>query len=184
MICSRYQRGCQRESGVVLIVALILLLGVTLIAVSASNIVRTNLKVVQNLESADQVRFAANAALEEAISSDRFTGSPNSIFAESCEEDNHKCYDFNGDDKYDVTVVIEPPSCVIVTPIKNSELSVFDSAADASCFMPPGVYSMCANSVWELYATATDEVTGARITVRQGVSILTTLNNVNSACPV
>lgn len=173
-----------RQRGVALIVSLIMLLAITLVVVSASNLVQSNLKVVQNMESRDMVRFAAYAALEEAISSGRFTASPNSVFDVSCEVANQKCYDFNGDGTNDVTVAIATPSCLIVQPIENAELDVFNSAADASCFLPPAIYSMCANSVWEFEATATDAVTGAEVVVRQGVGVLASLNRIDTACPI
>lgn len=172
-----------RQRGVALVVALIMLLAVTLVAVSASNLVQSNLKIVQNMESRDMVRSAAHSALEEAISSGRFMDSPNAMFSEMCGP-NQRCYDFNGDGTNDVTVAVAAPTCVVVQPIKNSELDVFNSAADASCFLPPAVYSMCANSVWEFQATATDAVTGAEIVVRQGVGVLTTLNQVDTVCPL
>lgn len=172
------------ERGVVLFVSLVLLIALTLIVATSSNIVQANLKVVQNLESREMVRFAAMAAIEEAISSDRFTTNPDGMFLESCEEANRKCYDFNGDGVNDVTVEMAAPSCVIVTPIRNDELDVFNSPEEASCFLPPAVYSMCANSVWELQATARDALTGAEVSIRQGVSIRTTLNAVETACPV
>ena len=92
------------QRGVALIVSLIMLLAITLVVVSASNLVQSNLKVVQNMESRDMVRFAAYAALEEAISSGRFTASPESVFDESCEVANQKCYDFNGDGNPDLAV--------------------------------------------------------------------------------
>jgi len=173
-----------KEQGVAMVVALIMLLAMTLIAVSAANLVQSNLKIVQNMESRDMVRSAAYAALEEAISSGRFTASPDAIFDTSCEVANQKCYDFNGDGTNDITVAVAAPTCVVVQPIKNSDLDVFDSEADASCFLPPAVYSMCANSVWEFQATATDVVTGAEVVARQGVGVLTTLNRVDSACPL
>jgi competence protein ComGC len=173
-----------KQRGVVLVVSLIMLLVLTLIAVSAANIAQTNLKVVQNLESREMALYAAKAALEEAISSNRFTLSPGNIFQTNCSQPNEKCYDINGDGGNDVEVFVEKPACVIVMPIRNAELDVFNSADDAQCFLPPGEFSMCARSVWELRATATDAVTGARVSVRQGVSILTTLNNIASVCPV
>jgi hypothetical protein len=179
----RLETSRSNQRGAVLAVSLILLLAITLIIVTASNIVEGDLKIVKNTESRDMVRFAANAAIEEALSSDRFASSPDSIFLLDC-GDNKKCYDINGDGVDDITVEVSTPSCVIVTPIENKDLDVFGSAADASCFLPPETYSMCANSVWEFEATATDGVTGAQITVKQGVSILTTLNNVDTACPV
>lgn len=179
----------EKQRGVALIVSLIMLLLITLVVVSASNMVQSNLQVVQNMENRDKVRFAAYAALEEAISSGRFTESPDAIFASSCsiEDGNQKCYDFSGDPTNDaanaITVTVSDPTCVIVQPIKNADLDVFNSAADASCYLPPSVYSMCANSVWEFEATATDMLTGAEVVVRQGVGVLTTLNRIDTACP-
>ena len=172
------------QGGFVLVIALIMLLAVTLLVVTGSNLAHSNLKVVQNMESRDMARTAALSAIEEAVSSARFTTSPDAIFSVSCEQPNRKCYDVNGDTIDDIAVVVAPPSCVNVTPIPNSELDVFNSPAQASCFLPPAVYSMCANSVWEFFATATDAATGAEVAVRQGVSILTTLNAVDSACPI
>lgn len=175
----------RREGGIVLVIALVMLLAVTLMVVTASNLVQTNLKVVSNMESRERVRFAAISAIEEAISSDRFVDTPENIFSVSCGEANQLCYDINedGNNSDAITVQVEQPSCVSVTPVPNSDLDVFNSPAEASCFLPPAVYSMCAASVWEFAATARDPLTGAEITVRQGVSVLTTLNNIDTACP-
>lgn len=177
------QMMVNREQGFVMVIALIMLLAVTLMVVSSSNLVHANLKVVQNIESREQARFAALAAIEEAISSDRFTNSPDAMFIEPCEVNNQKCYDVNGDGSVDVRVMVEEPTCAIVTPTRNADLDVFGDRAQATCFQPPGVYSLCANSVWEFRATATDVVTGAEIAVRQGVSILTSINRIDTACP-
>lgn len=185
MMHTMQPRNCRdSQRGVVLFVSLILLIALTLIVTTSANIVQANLKVAQNLESREMVRFAAMAAIEEAISSDRFTSNPDAMFIESCEVANRKCYDFNGDGVNDITVDMATPACVIVTPIRNDDLDVFNSPEEASCFLPPGIYSMCANSVWELQATARDALTGAEVSIRQGVSIQTTLNLIESACPV
>lgn len=172
----------ERQRGAVLLVALIMLLLVTLLAVSGFNITQTNLKVVQNMESRNQAKSAANAAIEEAISSVQFLNTPKSVFQTSCEQANRKCYDVNGDGKSDVAVVMDVPTCVIVLPIKNSELNE-DNAADASCYIQGSQNSMCVNTVWEMRATATDAVTGAVVTVRQGVAVRATSNNVATTCP-
>ncbi len=173
-----------RQTGIVLVVSLILLIAVSLMVVTASNISQTNLKIIGNMESREQARFAAVAAIEEAISSSRFADNPSSIFQVSCNVANQLCYDSNGDGNTDITVQVSTPSCVSVIPRKNVELDVYNFPDQATCFLPPGVYSMCAASVWEFSAVATDVVTGAEVTVRQGVSILTTLNNIDTACPV
>lgn len=167
-----------------MVIALIMLLAVTLMVVTASNVVQANLKVVQNMESRELARDAAIAAVEEAISSLRFTTSPDAIFLNGCDVPNQKCYDYNGDGSNDVTVLVEEPTCVAVTPRRNSDLNVFNSLQEASCYLPPAVYSMCGDSVWEFRATATDVVTGASVSIRQGVSVLTSLNNIETNCPI
>jgi hypothetical protein len=175
-----------RQRGVVLVIALILLLAVTFMIVTSSNLVQTDLKIVQNMESREAVRSAAISAIEEAISTGLFTTNTLNLFEDPCDGDvNTRCYDLNGtiDTSDDIRVTLTEPTCVIVTPIENAGLDVFNNAADASCFLPPAVYSMCANSVWEFEAVATDPLTGASVTVRQGVSILTTLNAIDTACP-
>jgi len=175
------------QQGIVLVVALIMLLAVTLIVVSASNLVQTNLRVVSNMESRQVARAAALAAIEEAISSARFVTSPQAMFIRTpCDDgaNNQMCYDLNGDGQFDVVVQMQEPTCVSVRPRANSSLDVFGDAAQASCFLPPAVYSMCADSIWDFQATAIDAVTGAEITLRQGVSVLTTLNNIDTVCPI
>jgi len=173
-----------RQQGMVLLIALIMLLAITLMIVTASNLVQTNLKVVHNMESREQARYAALSAIEEALSSDRFTSSPGNMFIVSCEDANQKCYDTNGDGETDVRVLMSAPRCVMVSPTKNSELRPYQYPAEATCYMPAAVYSQCAESVWELRAVATDLVTGAEVVARQGVSIKTTLNNIDTACPL
>lgn len=176
------QFSAGKQQGAVLLVALIMLLLVTLMVVSGFNITQTNLKVVQNMESRNQAKFAANAAIEEAISSAQFLSSPGNIFTTSCEQSNRKCYDFNSDGVVDVAVQVETPTCVIVLPIKNSELNVSDPM-DASCFIQGSQNSMCVNSVWEMRATARDVLTGAEVVVRQGIAVRATSNNIATACP-
>jgi len=175
------------ERGVVLVVALIMLLAVTLMVVTAANLVQTNLKIVQNMESHELARFAALAAIEEAISSPRFTDISEPMFLATCESERRKCYNFNGDPDElfdDITVQVEEPACVSVTPTPNDDLNVYGSESEASCFLPPAIYSMCAYSVWDFRATATDPITGARVSVRQGVSVLTSINKIDTACPL
>jgi hypothetical protein len=184
----------RRQQGVVMLIALIMLLAVTLMVVTSSNLMQADLKVVQNAESREQTRSAAIAAIEEAISSPDanpplFLTSPKAMFRQNCNAANQKCYyDSNGN--LLVTVQLDIPTCVAVTPIKNGDLDVFNSRQQASCYLPSqggganAVYSMCGNAVWELRATATDAVTGAKVFVRQGVSIMTSLNNVDTICPL
>jgi Tfp pilus assembly protein PilX len=195
--------GAGRQRGMVMVIGLIMLLAVTLMVVSASNLVQANLKVVQNVESRELTRAQAVAAIEEATSTLRFASSPTTIFigdAGFCQnvtvevepdgsEVVGRCFpDYNGDGTSDATVKVYRPQCVSVTPRRNSDLDVFNSLQQASCYLPGDntnqiVYSMCGDAVWEFRATATDAATGAETTIRQGVSVLTSLNNIATNCP-
>jgi hypothetical protein len=176
------------QQGMVMLTTMILLIAVTLMIVTASNLVQTNLKVVQNMESREQARYAAIAAIEEAVSDGDFIETPDDIFnvASTCgTQKNTKCYDTNGNGSFDVTVkfVDPPPRCVMKTPKKNSELRPYTNPAEAACFSTGSPFSLCAESVWEFVAVATDEVTGAEVVVRQGVSIESTANDLSFFCP-
>jgi len=178
----------RRQRGMVMLVAVVLMLAVTLMIMAASNLTQNNLKVVKNMESREQVRYAAIAAIEEAISSNRFTSAPDNIYTVSCGVNNQKCYDADGDgvlrtDGTDITVLVDPPDCVMVSPLKNNELRPYQYPAEATCYLPLAVFSLCADSVWEFRAVGTDAVTGAEVEVRQGVSITTTISKIDTACP-
>lgn len=182
------RRSPHRARGVVLIVSLIMLLVLTLIAVTAVNLSQSNLKVVQNTESREHALQAAKAAIEEAISSDDFADETAIVFLSNCGAANQKCYDTDGDgdgdgDEVDVVVTLERRECINAIRVRNADLDLFGSQDDAACFLPPGEFSMCANSVWELEVAAVDAATGTEVNVRQGVSILTTTNKLSLACP-
>lgn len=166
------------QRGVVLVVALIMLLLVTLMAVSGFNLTQVNLQAVQNMESRELAEHAANSALEEAISSAKIVSSPAALFSISCGSANNKCYDVNGDGVDDITVAVDVPSCVIVKSIKNNDLVM---PRDASCFTS-GVDSLCVNAVFELKATATDNLTGAQVVMVQGVAMRASVNKVSGIC--
>ncbi|MCG6985308.1 MAG: hypothetical protein LJE61_08950 [Thiocapsa sp.] len=192
-----------RERGAVLVIALIMLLVTTLVAVSTFEMGSGNFAVVANLESQRQAEKAAEAALEEAITglpvlirSLTATGAeaPGAVFY--CEgERNRKCYDFNGDGArdFEVDLTAPAPTCVLASPIPIDAL-VVDAPGDQGCFVgapqtgavdgaSPGGFSLCSNSVWDLWARGLDLVTGAQARVRQGIGIRVSNNDIATACP-
>lgn len=198
-----------RQRGVVLLVGLVMLLLVTIMAISGFNMIKVNQQVAVNMESRAQAAVVANAAIEEAISGTLFFQRPESIFINSCGSANRKCYDLNADGVTDVAVSVSRPDCVVVLPRPNSyflqkaevlkQQAVQKFAANLpleanellrkargleSCTMGGGNVGMsrCADVTWDLEAVAIDEVTGARATVRQGVAVTADINNVASAC--
>jgi Tfp pilus assembly protein PilX len=189
-----------QERGAVLVIALIMLLLATLVAVSVFDMGSSNLVVVSNLENKQQVEKAAEATLEIAVNDlpllieSLSPESPKAVFF--CEgRKNHECFDINGDGSADIEVDLAnpPPSCIGMTPITNNQLDATD-INDQGCFIGTqqvgvvggsgsGGQSLCSGSVWDLRARAIDLSSGAWAQVRQGISIRVSNNDVATACP-
>lgn len=140
----------------------------------------------------------------------RFIETPDDIFLQTCDgvtltcvkENNVKKYDTNADGIADITVSLSdpdnlalypPPRCVLGRKKLNDELNAAEQAQLCeSEISPDGVFhegsnlgkieSSCAESVWEFKAVARDEVTGAEVVVRQGVSVSITENDILTYC--
>lgn len=181
--------GTQR--GIVLPVALIMLIMMLLIAIVSFNMGRQNTIIAGNMQHKAEVVSSANQAVEEVISKTTFIATPSAALP-----GNKTSYDVNGDGIKDVTVTLSPPPCVKKAQIiKNAELSV-SNPNDAACIVGAaqnlGVEgaatgdSLCAYTVWEINAVATDDVTGAEATVTTGVGVRVAADdgkNPASTCP-
>jgi len=183
----------RRQRGITLITALIMLVLMTLIALTAFNVGKSNLQVVSNMQQRDEAQAAAREVIEETISNTRFFVTPNDILADPCGEANHRCVDTNGDKKPDVKVALAPaPKCVNAPVVRNSALNLANPE-DAGCSMGGGQNfgvagavdgnSACADSIWEINAIATDMQTQAEVKVTQGVSVRIARDDVTNNCP-
>lgn len=229
-----------RQRGVTLLVGLVMLVLMTLLAISAFNLGRGNLQIVGNMQNRNDNYNAAKEALEEIISKTNFTVYPPiPLFANGS---NTKDYDVNGDGVADVSVTIgstkDPakPTCVSANVIQNANLNPLQSdaakaKADAQCMAnlqqnlgqtgpalicagiigqiaagadqatlqqlqaqstdlgcpaliaaAPGS-SLCADTIWDIQATARDPVTQARVVGNIGVKVRAPSANVTVACP-
>jgi len=173
--------GIRRQRGTTLIVALIMLVLMTLFAVSSFNTANTNLKVVGNMQQKNEALNAAQAAIESVISTPQFIANPSNAVPNPCGSANTLCTDITGTGVTEYTTRINPqPSCVVVRPIKNEELNLSNSE-DLGCsagqqqqFGVAGAVtgnSLCANTVWEITAETTGAAIGAKVTVTQGVAV-------------
>ncbi|SDX11816.1 pilus assembly PilX family protein [Thiocapsa roseopersicina] len=190
------------ERGAVLVIALIMLLITTLIAVATFEMGSTNFLVVANLEAQRQAQKAAESTLEEAIT--RWTQLKNSLVIEDeavfyCQgRKNHKCIDINEDSIVDIDIALDDPNpfCISVSPITNDSLDPADMD-DQGCFIGKaqtgavdgsgsGRMSMCSDAVWDIYATVTDlpwsDSRPARAIVRQGVGVRESNNSIPHEC--
>lgn len=184
----------QRQRGATLIVGLIMLVLITLLALTTYNMSRSGIQVVSNMQARAEGETAARQVIEETISSTQFFSTPASALKEPCNgEQNTRCVDVNGDGTDDVKVALTPaPACIRARSVMNTQLDVSDEE-DVGCALGAsqsfGVAgsvtgeSLCADSLWELRAVATDTVTEATVEVTQGVAVRVARDDVETSCP-
>lgn len=191
---TRFNPGARRrERGVTLVMALILLVMLTMLALTSFNLGKSNLQVVSNMQHRDESIAAAQLTIEEVLSRPQFTNTPNDALTEPCEGDaNTRCVDTNGDGTTDVLVALTPPpACIKVRNVKNTEIDpeVVDQRSclvgETQSFGVSGTAlgdSMCSDSTWEIHAVATDKVTEARVEVTQGIDVRVPKDDVVTSC--
>jgi hypothetical protein len=182
------------QRGVTLIVALVLLALLSMFGIWAYNGSTNNMRIVGNMQVRQEATDAAQAAIEQTISTPLFTTQPAAVAASSV------AVNINGVD-YPVWLKNKDgerePTCYRVKVIKQNELDV-ESASDRPCMkdtgppqpdsdVPPAIVSagdsMCSDTEWNVYAEVTDEQTGAFVAVNQGVAARVLTTDANNACP-
>ena len=193
--------GRRTQRGATLIIALIMLVLLTLFAVSSFNTANTNLKVVGNMQQKTEALNAAQEAIETVVSTPQFIANPANAVPTPCGTANTLCTDLNGDSIADFTTTLigpdyptgpHQPTCVTVRVIKNQELN-FNVQEDLGCAQgqqagAAGVAgamtgdSLCANTVWELRARTVSNNTGGTVTVTQGVGVRVSSDAAGTSC--
>lgn len=174
------------QRGVVMVIALIMLAIVTLIGTVSANIVMGNLQVVQNVEAAAAVRNNAVSAIQEAIGTNGFFEGEKA-FVSGCQgSNNSRCFDMTGDGAVDdMRVEVSQPECISVQPNltrANADKSWLDSKEGACWGSGKTSTNDCSDVVWEVTVAAEDQVTGARVRMRQGISTRAHKNEIANAC--
>jgi Tfp pilus assembly protein PilX len=180
-----------RQRGTTLIVALIMLVLLTLFAVSSFNTANTNLRIVGNMQQKTEALNSAQEAIETALSTPQFMLSPTNALSTPCGNTPNKlCHDVTGDSVPEFTTTLAPPpACITVRPIKNQDL-VLTNVEDLGCsaqqqqqFGVVGAVtgdSLCANTVWQIQARTVSETTGIVVNVTQGVGVRVSMDNAGS----
>jgi hypothetical protein len=165
----------QSQSGITLIVGLILLILITLMVTTAFTLNASNLKSVGNMQFRNEAIAAANRAIEAVIGSSFPSG-----FVTVPGEQNFSI-DNNNDGKTDYTMKVAPPTCVQVLQVASSDnqgnCGGFRSGSLAGC--KPDNY----NTLWNIDATVTDDISGAQVTVSQGFRQELTQFQKDAVCP-
>ncbi|HZN86576.1 MAG TPA: PilX N-terminal domain-containing pilus assembly protein, partial [Burkholderiales bacterium] len=84
-------RSAIRQRGATLVIALIMLVLLTLFAVSSMNTANTNLRVVGNMQSRNEALYAAQETLETVISTPLFLANPANAVLNPCGAQNTMC---------------------------------------------------------------------------------------------
>jgi Tfp pilus assembly protein PilX len=178
-----------RQIGATLLVSLIMLVLITLLAVTSFRIGKANLQIAGNMQQRNQAFPAAQGAIEQVISGTQFTTTPTNAIPNPCNNvANTTCVDVNGDGVTDVNVAVTL-SCVSTQVIPISALQLAN-ADDAGCLLgvaqqfgtvgAGNTDSLCANMMWDAQAVATDSLSNAQFTINQGVAVR---KDKNVACP-
>ncbi|WP_342116136.1 hypothetical protein [Pseudoduganella sp. OTU4001] len=183
----------QRQRGMTLIMALVMLVLITLLAVSSFNLGKSSIQVVNNMQNRDEGIAASRRVLDEAISGTRFFETPEDALATPCGDSNKRCHDINGDGKVDIVTTLQKPACVKARTIKTTELDLAIED-DRNCTVGTGNTfgmagtgsvtgnSLCADSTWEITATSEDQQVASKVEVVQGVGVRVKTDNVDTSC--
>ena len=182
---SRFPR---RQRGATLIVSLIMLTLITLLAVSSFSLGKGNVQIVGNMQQRAQIFSAAQQAMATTISNRQFTLTPTNFVPAPCTlTPNTICVGVNGDGANDIVVLVTPV-CDSILPITVTQAlndptlnnCVIGANQNTGQVGATNGNSMCSHSVWEVQATATDQLTGANAVIDQGVGVLVPATTV---CP-
>lgn len=183
----------QRQRGTTLLVALVMLVLITLLALSTFNLGKSSIQVVNNMQNRDEGIAASRRTLDEAMSSTRFFETPEDSLAAPCTNSNQRCHDINGDGTVDIVTTLQKPACVKARSIKTIELDL-TVEDDRNCTVGTGTTfgmagtstvtgnSLCADSTWEITATSEDQQVQSRVEVVQGVGVRVKSDNVDTSC--
>lgn len=157
-----------------MLVAMIFLVILTLIVISAIRTTNVNTRIVGNMQTQDEAESAAQKTIEEAITSAGFTLLP---------VEQTSTVDINNSGQSGATYTVKlTPTCIAKQPKKMLDLDV-DSESDRPCFASssaqntgiigasPSGNSLCTDAVWNLKAVATPpNAKHPAATIDQGVT--------------
>lgn len=130
-----------RQTGATLIVALIMLVMMSILAVSAINLSTINFKIIGNMQAQKIMDAAAQDAIEQAMSTYAVFTAP---------------------------ATINMPTVMGNVEVSKA-VCLSSNVAKGYTAVVPGVIPQ--DNIWELKATITDSLTGATTALHQGVAI-------------
>ncbi|HLA34109.1 MAG TPA: hypothetical protein VJ001_04485 [Rhodocyclaceae bacterium] len=183
----------QVQRGAILMVALMLLIVLTLMAIATFNFGKANYTVVGNAQQRMEATRSAEQVIEEVLSNPNIGDSTvTTWFATACDGSNAKrCVDINGDGNTDYIVTVTRGPCVTAAPILNSALDI-NVPNDAACSVGAGQSfgvegatdgnSLCADVVREMEVVAKDSLNQTEVKVVQGFGVRTDSAGLSVTC--
>ena len=148
----------KRERGATLVIALVMLVLLALFGLSGYHTSVTDMKTSGNMQARTEALNAAQEAIETAISTAQFVTDPANALQTPCGAPNTFCTN------------TEDLGCAV------GQAQHFGIAGAG------GGDSLCASTVWQVTAEASSPVSGAKVTVSQGVGIRIGVDDMASAC--
>jgi len=172
------------QSGVTLVVSLIMLVVLTLLVVSAIRFGNINLKITQNAQVEAEATAAAQVAIEQMMAEVNGSSDITTIAAKVNQSIS------TGATAYKVSVT--KPACVLSRNVESDELDHEDED-DRLCYGGGGIElpldknnkpivppKECKQQQWEVQADVNDSASGAKLTLLQGLAVRV---GVHVACP-
>lgn len=162
-----------RQRGIVLILSLIMLVVLTLLAVSAIRLSTVNLRTVANAQARSEALSAAQRTIDMVLSSNftaNIAGTETPPGAPLEVTEGGKIY----------KVAVARPCLVRSAPVLNIALPSPEPAPvgkpcgphpECTCRQGSGAYSQCSDTIWQLQATSTSGWFGATASITQGTGI-------------
>lgn len=142
------------NSGATLVIALVMLIVLTIIVISAIRISNVNLRIAGNMQTLANITASAQQGIDTFIAtSSNLTSAPTT--------DTPVTVALAG-----VSVNVKPPKC-----INSYAESGYDYEFSAGGAVGDTTSSAPQSTMWDVYATATDSLTNASVTVHQGVKV-------------
>ena len=195
-------RNMRREGGATLLVTLVMLIMLTLFAISAMNSSLMNLRMTGNMQARTEALDATMRMIETAISTTRFVDFPADVIVGPCTTPNTVCTDLNGDGTPELITTLTPnPTCVQAKVTKVKELVITGpTSEDVSCLQAQqqGTFgvtgaatagdSLCGQTVWNITAQTTSYGVAAaqsdvNYTATQGIGVRVKAIDIASSCP-
>lgn len=165
-----------RQSGITLVMSLIMLIVLTLLVVSAVRFGNINLKIAGNAQTEAEATAATQVGIEQTLQKVKDPATdPSTVLAQPALAVS------TGGASY--TVNVAKPTCVLTKNIKNVELDPTNND-DRLCFGSADPDSLvgsdgkllaaptsCKGQQWDIAATTQDAATGAQVAMLQGVSL-------------